>query len=84
MNKSILDPTFSFAFRKNTNDKKYGIYFNAKRHRNRKLVVNLNLKDFFNTIEFKRIVGYFTKNKYFNFPIEVSIGIAQIACYKDQ
>lgn len=75
--------SFSFAFRKNNDEKKFGIYFNAKRHRNRKLVVNIDLKDFFHTIEFKRIVGYFKNNNYFKFPIEVAIGIAQIACYKD-
>lgn len=76
-------PSFSFAYRKNKDDKKFGIYFNAKRHRNRKLVINIDLKDFFHTIEFKRIVGYFVRNKYFKFPIDVAIGIAQIACYTD-
>lgn len=76
-------PSFSFAYRKNNNDEKFGIYFNAKRHRNRNLVINIDLKDFFHTIEFKRIVGYFTRNNYFKFPIDVAIGIAQIACYKD-
>ncbi len=81
--KNFYKPAFSFAFRRNNNKQKFGIYFNAKRHRNRKLVINIDLKDFFHTIEFKRIVGYFKKNNYFNFPIDVAIGIAQIACYKD-
>lgn len=81
--KNTDKPSFSFAYRRNNNHEKFGIYFNAKRHRNRKLVVNIDLKDFFHTIEFKRIVGYFTKNNYFKFPIDVAIGIAQIACYKD-
>ncbi|MBP1482922.1 reverse transcriptase domain-containing protein [Acinetobacter nosocomialis] len=81
--KNLYEPAFSFAFRRNNNKQKFGIYFNAKRHRNRKLVINIDLKDFFHTIEFKRIVGYFKRNKYFNFPIDVAIGIAQIACYKD-
>lgn len=81
--KNTNKPSFSFAYRRNNHHEKFGIYFNAKRHRNRKLVVNIDLKDFFHTIEFKRIVGYFTKNNYFKFPIDVAIGIAQIACYKD-
>lgn len=81
--KNTNTSSFSFAYRRNNNQKKFGIYFNAKRHRNRKLVVNIDLKDFFHSIEFKRIVGYFIKNNYFKFPVDVAIGIAQIACYKD-
>jgi len=78
-----LNINFHLHLEKIMMKKKFGIYFNAKRHRNRKLVVNIDLKDFFHTIEFKRIVGYFKNNNYFKFPIEVAIGIAQIACYKD-
>lgn len=81
--KNTGKPSFSFAYRRNNKEEKFGIYFNAKRHRNRKLVINIDLKDFFHTIEFKRIVGYFTRNNHFKFPIDVAIGIAQIACYKD-
>lgn len=78
---NISKNIYSFAFKKNSDDKEYGIYKNALPHINKKIVINLDLKDFFENITFPRIVGYFTKNKNFLLSQEVAITIAQIACY---
>ncbi|MEI0610132.1 retron Ec67 family RNA-directed DNA polymerase/endonuclease [Brachyspira pilosicoli] len=58
------------------------IITNAKKHTNKKYVLNIDLKDFFPSITFNRIVGFFKKNKYFRLEHDVAILIAQIACYK--
>lgn len=58
------------------------IITNAKAHRNKKIVINMDLEDFFDSFHFGRVRGYFNKNKNFLYPIEVSTMIAQIACFK--
>lgn len=58
------------------------IYSNAKKHTGKRLVLNIDLKDFFESITFSRIVGFFTKNKFFLLPFDVAILIAQIATYR--
>lgn len=60
-----------------------GIYSNAYKHKNKKAVLNIDLKDFFNTITFNRIVGYFCKNEHFLLDKKVAIIIAQIATFRD-
>ena len=58
------------------------IISNARVHKNKKYVVNMDIKDFFPSIHFGRIVGFFQNNRYFKLPYEVAVIIAQIACYK--
>tara|TARA_Y100000816_G_C26091234_1_gene576721 strand:+ start:290 stop:2080 length:1791 start_codon:yes stop_codon:yes gene_type:complete len=60
----------------------FGIYSNAEKHIGKRLVLNIDLKDFFENITFSRIVGFFTKNKFFLLPLDVAILIAQIATYR--
>lgn len=55
---------------------------NAKVHRNKRYVLNFDLKDFFDCFHFGRVKGYFEKNKYFKLPKEVSVILAQLTCYK--
>lgn len=62
---------------------KFGFHENAKLHVGSKLVINVDLKDFFTNITFSRIVGYFSKNQILKIRYEVAVTIAQIACYKD-
>lgn len=62
-------------------EKKKGIITNAEIHRNKRIVLNLDLKDFFDSFHFGRVYGYFHKNKYFALNEEVSIVIAQLVCY---
>lgn len=64
-------------------DLKLGIYSNAYKHKNKKFVLNIDLKDFFQSITFNRIVGYFCKNEYFLLDKSVAILIAQIATYRE-
>lgn len=72
-----VNPQISHAFEKNKS-----IITNAKVHRNKRLVLNMDLENFFNSFHFGRIQGYFEKNREFQLPYEVSIVIAQLVCYK--
>lgn len=63
-------------------EKGKSIITNAKSHRNKRFVLNLDLKDFFPTLHFGRVLGYFEKNRDFQFPHEVAVTIAQLACYQ--
>lgn len=58
------------------------IITNAKKHTNKRYVLNIDLKDFFPSITFNRIVGFLKKNKYFKLEHDVAMLIAQIACHK--
>lgn len=57
------------------------IITNAKRHRGRRHVFNVDLKNFFGTINFGRVRGYFIKDKNFALNPRVATIIAQIACH---
>lgn len=61
--------------------KKKGIITNAAIHRNKRIVVSFDLNDFFPSIHFGRVVGFFEKNRHFKLPHAVSLIIAQIACH---
>ena len=69
-------PNISHAF-----EKEKSIITNAKIHRNKRFVLNMDLENFFDSFHFGRVKGYFEKSKDFLLPREVSIIIAQIACY---
>ena len=69
-------PNISHAF-----EEKKGIISNAKIHRNKRFVLNMDFESFFDSVHFGRVQGYFEKNKDFLLPREVAIVIAQIACY---
>lgn len=71
-----------YSYRKDS-VQKFGFHENAKLHVGSKLVINIDLKDFFTNITFSRIVGYFSKNQILKIKYEVAVAIAQIACYKD-
>jgi hypothetical protein len=55
---------------------------NAKKHRNRRYVFNVDLTDFFGSINFGRIRGFFIKDKRFHLNPKVATILAQIACFK--
>ena len=57
------------------------IITNAKIHKNKKYIVNIDLKDFFHTIHFGRVKGFFEKNEYYKLPSDVATIIAQLTCY---
>jgi hypothetical protein len=56
-----------------------GIIENAKVHRNRKLIIKLDLEDFFPSISFARVLGMFQAYP-FDFTKEEAVVLAQICC----
>lgn len=62
--------------------KKKSIVTNAAVHRNKRYILNVDLKDFFQSIHFGRVMGYFQKNQDFAMNYEVAVTIAQIVCYR--
>ena len=64
--------------------KKYSIHTNANIHKNKRYVLNFDIKDFFPTINFGRVRGYFIKNRDFNLNKKIATLIAQIACHDNQ
>lgn len=61
--------------------KKKTIISNATKHKRRRYVFNIDLEDFFGTINFGRVRGFFIKDKHFQFHPDVATVIAQIACH---
>lgn len=57
------------------------IITNAKQHRNRRYVFNLDLEGFFSSIHFGRVRGFFIKDKNFLLQPRVATVIAQISCF---
>ena len=53
---------------------------NAKNHKRRRHVLNVDLNDFFPTFNFGRVRGFFIKDKSFGLEEQVATTIAQIAC----
>ena len=65
----------SHAFRKGQS-----IITNAKSHRSRRYVLNFDLENFFPTLNFGRVRGFFMKNRHFKLADPVATMLAQIAC----
>lgn len=68
----------SHGFRKNLS-----IVTNARRHKRRRYVLNLDLQDFFPTFNFGRVRGFFIHNNGFKLNDKVATIIAQIACFEN-
>lgn len=60
--------------------RKCSIISNAAQHRHLRWVFNLDLKDFFPSINFGRVRGFFLKDKNFLLNKDVATILAQIAC----
>jgi RNA-directed DNA polymerase len=74
--KKITSP-ISHGFRR-----KFSIYTNASVHRGRRFVFNIDIKDFFDSINFGRVYGFFLKNKDFSLTDDVAKVLAAIACHE--
>ncbi len=70
--------TLSHGFKRS-----HSIITNAYPHRNRRYVLNFDLENFFPSINFGRVRGFFLKNKAFALHETVATLIAQIACRRD-
>lgn len=57
---------------------------NARAHVTRRHVFNVDLHDFFGTINFGRVRGFFLKDKNFALPEKVATVLAQIACHDNK
>lgn len=74
--KKIIKP-ISHGFRKGAS-----IFTNASVHRGRRFVFNVDIKDFFDSINFGRVYGFFVKNKDFALTESVAKVLAAIACHE--
>lgn len=63
-------------------EKNRSIVTNAEVHKNKRYVVNLDLLDFFPSINFGRVRSYFIKNNYFEINDDIATILAQLTCYK--
>lgn len=72
-----LNPNISHAFQRGKS-----ILSNARVHKNKRYVVNVDLEDFFGSIHFGRVKGFFEHNNDFKLPTDVATIIAQLTCYK--
>lgn len=66
----------SYAF-----ERKKWIYDNAILHRGKRLVLNVDLCDYFDSFHFGRIVGFLKKNRNFQMNSNIAIVIANLCCY---
>lgn len=71
-----VDSKISHAFEKNKS-----IFTNANIHKCKKYIINLDLKDYFDSFHFGRVRGFFTNNNNYLLPIDVATIIAQLTCY---
>ena len=69
----------SHGFRKDLS-----IITNASNHRNKRYVFNIDLKNFFPSINFGRVRGFFIKNIDFLLDPKVATIIAQISCHNNE
>ncbi len=72
-------PSLSHGFEKN-----HSITTNAGCHKSKRYVLNLDLENFFPSINFGRVRGFFIKSNDFNFHKNIATIIAQIACHENQ
>ncbi|MDT0556793.1 reverse transcriptase domain-containing protein [Patiriisocius hiemis] len=63
--------------------KKRGIKTNAKKHIKKKFVLNMDLADFFSTINFGRVRGVFLNYPFF-FNEEIATILAQLCCHNNK
>lgn len=63
-------------------EKNRSIVTNPEVHKNKRYVVNLDLLDFFPSINFGRVRSYFIKNNYFEINDDIATILAQLTCYK--
>ena len=63
--------------------RKRSIITNAVKHKKRRYVFNIDLNDFFSTINFGRVRGFFIKDANFMLHPNVATILAQIACHEN-
>jgi RNA-directed DNA polymerase len=71
--------SLSHGFRHN-----HSIITNALNHRNKRYVFTIDLEDFFPSVNFGRVYGFFIKNTHFKLDKKTATIIAQIACHNNE
>lgn len=71
-----IQQNLSHAFTKNRS-----IITNARIHRNKRYVLNMDLEDFFDQFHFGRVKGFFIKNRAFAMGEEPATMLANLCCY---
>lgn len=64
--------------------RKRSIITNAMMHLGKKNVLNIDIKDFFDSFNFGRVRGFFITNKHFHLDPTVATVLAQIACHDNK
>lgn len=64
--------------------RKRSIITNALMHLNKKNVLNVDIKNFFDSFNFGRVRGFFITNNNFRLDPDIATVIAQIACYDNK
>jgi len=64
--------------------KRHSIITNARPHKRRRYVLNLDIENYFPSFNFGRVRGYFIKNRDFALHDKVATVIAQIACFDNE
>ena len=77
--KNFKTPVLSHAFEKGKS-----IITNSQMHRNKKYILNIDLKNYFDSFNFGRVRGFFIKDRDFDVSPKIATVIAQIACYQDK
>lgn len=77
--KNGTESSFSHGFRKN-----HSIITNSVHHKNKKFVFNIDIKNFFDAINFGRVMGFFLKNKNYKLHYDVAKSLAAIACFENK
>lgn len=72
-----IQTNISHAFQKSKS-----IVTNSMRHVRKRYVLNIDLKNFFDSFHFGRVRGFFMKNFFWGMTEEVATVIAQLTCYK--
>lgn len=77
----------NYRFQNNTIqgfEKGKSILTNAALHRKKKYIINIDLKDFFDSFTFYRVRGYFEHHKDFLLSREIAMTLANLVCYKSK
>ena len=77
----VTNLELSHAFQKNRG---LSIASNGSKHRNKRFVFNMDLKDFFGSFNFGRVRGFFLSNNQFGLNVEVATTLAQICCHENK
>ncbi|KQZ44682.1 retron Ec67 family RNA-directed DNA polymerase/endonuclease [Ensifer sp. Root558] len=76
-----IKKVLSHGFQKNRD---LSIHTNAYKHTNRRFVLNLDLEDFFPSLNFGRVRGFFLKNRDFQLKEALATVVAQIVCHGNE